>query len=178
MSKVFIVHPDIIDILIQPDMEEFQIPEIRDLLLASSMQIKNKDNVRSLVSRQLNAMVKQGLLTSTGTHRNKVFRKTHLFVQFNIETNQDQNGNEASTPNILKPTLYLSELEKIRSRLNAELAILIAEMDEYRSIMEKFPQTQEKVRKLHKESTQHSATLTGQITAITKTIELLQSEAA
>lgn len=162
-------------------MEEFQIPEIRDLLLASSMQIKNKDNVRSLVSRQLNAMVKQGLLTSTGTHRNKVFRKTPLFGQSNLkmlETNEDQNRNKASIPNMLKPSLYLSELEKIRSRLNAELAILIAEMDEYRSIMEKFPQAQEKVSKLHKESTQHSATLTGQITAITKTIELLQSEAA
>ncbi|PNH98476.1 hypothetical protein [Vibrio diazotrophicus] len=178
MSKVFTIHPDIMDILIQPDMEEFQIPEIRDLLLASSMQIKSKDNVRSLVSRQLNAMVKQGLLTSTGTHRNKVFHKTQLFGQSNLETNEDQNRNKASITNMLKPSVYLSELEKIRSRLNAELAILIAEMDEYRSIMDKFPQTQEKVRKLHKESTQHSATLTGQITAITKTIELLRSEAA
>ncbi|EJG1874385.1 hypothetical protein BS053_RS11555, partial [Vibrio parahaemolyticus] len=64
------------------------------------------------------------------------------------------------------------------SRLNAELAMLIAEMDQYRSIMIQFPQTQEKVKKLHEESTQHSATLTGQITAISKTIELLQSEAA
>ncbi len=58
-----------------------------------------------------------------------------------------------------------------------ELAILIAEVEEYRSIMKQFPQTQQQVRILHEESTQHSATLTGKITAITKTIDLLQSEA-
>lgn len=77
----------------------------------------------------------------------------------------------------LKQEPYICELDKIKGRLNAELAILLAEIDEYRSIMVRFPQTQEKVRHLHEQSAQQSVTLTGQITAITKTIELLQSEA-
>ncbi|MDV2365873.1 hypothetical protein Q5N59_17720 [Vibrio cholerae] len=80
----------------------------------------------------------------------------------------------------LKPWPILVDhykLDKIKVRLNAELAILLAEIDEYRSIMVRFPQTQEKVRHLHEQSAQQSVTLTGQITAITKTIDLLQSEA-
>ncbi|MBM4898875.1 hypothetical protein HYO40_11900 [Vibrio parahaemolyticus] len=125
------------------------------------------------VSKQLNAMVKQELLTTNGNLRNKVFRKTPRFAEFN---NDGQERNEIQTPIAIKPAPYLCELGKIRSRLNGELAILIAEIDEYRSIMAQFPQTEVKLRRLHKESTQRSATITGQITALTKTIELHQAE--
>jgi hypothetical protein len=181
VSHPFTVHPNIIDILVQSDLHEFKIPQIRDLLLATKMQNKSKDTVRLFVSRHLNDMVDQGLLTSTGTHRKKVFRKTELFEQLEITANgnlNDKTGVKSVERRIPEPKPYLTELRKIKSRLNAELAILMAEVDEYHQIMIQFPQTQEKVRALHEESAQQSATLTGQITAITKTIELLQAEAA
>lgn len=181
VSQPFTVHPNIIDVLIQSGLHEFKIPQIRDLLLATKMQNKSKDTVRLFVSRHLNDMVDQGLLTSTGTHRKKVFRKTELFEQLEITANCDLNdktGVQSVERRIPEPKPYLTELKKIKSRLNAELVILMAEVDEYRQIMIQFPQTQEKVRELHEESAQQSATLTGQITAITKTIELLQAEAA
>jgi RecJ-like exonuclease len=180
MSLPFTVHPDIIDVLIQSDLNEFKIPKIRDRLLATTMKNKSKDTVRLFVSRHLNAMVEHGLLVSTGTHRKKVFSKTKSFEQINTIIDGDLTNKievEFNTKATSEQKPYIAELGKIRSRLNAELAILIAEMDEYRSIMAQFPQTQEKVRKLHETSTQQSATLTGQITAITKTIELLQVEA-
>ncbi len=176
MSQVFTVHQDIIDFFNKSDADEFRIPDIRNFLLATTMQAKSKDNVRMFVSKQLNAMVKQELLTTKGNLRNKVFRKTPRFAEFKTMVNDGQERNEIQTPITIKPATYLCELGKIRSRLNGELAILIAEMDEYRSIMAQFPQTEEKVRRLHKESTQRSATITGQITALTKTIELLQAE--
>jgi septal ring factor EnvC (AmiA/AmiB activator) len=129
------------------------------------------------VSKQLNIMVKQGMLTTSGNNRNKLFRKTQLFEQFNTSENEELEHNKANTGCMTKPGSYVDQLNKTRSKLNAELAMLIAEMDEYRSIIAQFPQTKEKVSKLYEESTQHSATLTGQITAISKTIEVLQSEA-
>ncbi|EOY2072882.1 hypothetical protein ACJO11_04820 [Vibrio parahaemolyticus] len=178
MSQGFTIHPYIIDSLKKHNKNEFGISDIRDLLLDSTMRDKSKDCVRMFVSKQLNTMVKQGMLTASGNNRNKRFHKTSLFEQLNTSTYKDLDHDKASTECLTKPAQYVEELDIIRSRLNAELAMLIAEMDEYRSIMIQFPQTQEKVKKLHEESTQHSATLTGQITAISKTIELLQSEAA
>ncbi|MBO0216910.1 hypothetical protein J0676_25925, partial [Vibrio sp. Vb2880] len=67
MSKVFTIHHDIIDFLNKSDADEFKIPNIRDVLLATTMQEKSKDYVRIFVSKQLNAMVKQGLLTAQGS---------------------------------------------------------------------------------------------------------------
>lgn len=176
MSKVFTIHHDIIDFLNKSDADEFKIPNIRDVLLATTMQEKSKDYVRIFVSKQLNAMVKQGLLTAQGSFRNKVFHKTHRFEEFKATVNDQQKRGKADTTITTKPPFYLDELNKIRSQLNGELAISIAEMDEYRSIMTQFPQTQEKIRRLHQESAQRSAIITGQVTALTKTIELLQTE--
>ncbi len=176
VSKVFTIHHDIIDFISKSDSGEFKIPYIRDVLLETTMQEKSKDYVRMFVSKQLNAMVKRGLLTAQGSFRNKVFHKTQRFEEFKNTVNYEQKRNAADTTITTKPNFYLNELNKIRSQLNGELAISIAEMDEYRSIMRQFPQTQEKVRKLYEESAQCSATITGQITALTKTIELLQTE--
>lgn len=166
-----------IDFFIQSEANEFKISDIRDVLLDTTMQNKSKDNARVFVSKNLNSMVEQGLLTSSGSRRNKVFRKTNLFDQINLVADNPELI-ETATP--IEPKLIsgLAELKKIKNRLNAELAMLIAEMDEYQSIMAQFPQTKAKVRILHEKSTQHSATLTGKITAITKTIDLLQPEAA
>ncbi len=125
-------------------------------------------------------MVKDGFLITSGTRHKKVFRKTKFFEQLVTVSKENLNDNTQVTSTVeipIKPESYICELDKIKGRLNAELAILLAEIDEYRSIMVRFPQTQEKVRHLHEQSAQQSVTLTGQITAITKTIELLQSEA-
>ncbi|WP_029798999.1 hypothetical protein [Vibrio parahaemolyticus] len=128
------------------------------------------------VSKQLNTMVKQGLLTTSGNNRNKLFHKTTLFQQVNVSSVESE-INQGKAVDLVSSVPYIAELNKMRGKLNGELAMLIAEMDEYRSIMAQHPQTQEKVKKLHQESTQLSATLTGQITAISKTIDLLTSEA-
>lgn len=178
VSQVFTVHQNIIDFFNKSDVDEFKISDVRNFLLATTMRNKSNDNVRMFVSKQLNAMVKQELLTTNGNLRNKVFRKTRRFEEFKIKGNDEQERNEFQTQIAIKPDSYLSELSKIKKKLNGELAILIAEMDEYRSIMTNFPQTQKKVRRLYEESTQRSATITGQITALTKTIELIQSEAS
>lgn len=173
-------HQDIIRILIDLKSKEFNIPTVRDRLLATTMQEKKNGTVRLFVSRHLNAMVKDGFLITSGTRHKKVFRKTELFEQLVTVSSENSNNSTQVSPTMempLKQESYIFELDKIKGRLNAELAILLAEIDEYRSIMVRFPQTQEKVRHLHEQSAQQSVTLTGQITAITKTIELLQSEA-
>ncbi len=179
MSKPFIANPELIDVLIQSNRDEFKISTIRDHFLTTTMKHKSKDTVRLFVSRQLNTMVQQGLLTSSGTLHRKVFRKTELFSQYYPVTNKSDNSDlthESSLAPLPKKKPYLEELERLRNRLEAELTMSIAEVDEYHSIMKQFPQTQAKVKGLHKASTQHSATLTGQITAVTKTIELFQLE--
>ncbi len=176
MSQDLIIHPYIFDSLTKNNKPTFRISDIRDLLLTSTMQDKSIDYVRMFVSKQLNTLVKQGLLIKSGNNRNTQFHKTPLFEQVNT-LNVEPEINDTKAVGLTSPAPYIAELDKVRGKLNAELTMLIAEMDEYRSIMTQYPQTQEKVKKLHQESTQLSATLTGQITAISKTIDLLTSEA-
>ncbi|EOV9524158.1 hypothetical protein ACN5SO_003981 [Vibrio parahaemolyticus] len=177
MSQDLTIQPYIIDSIIINNNPTFRISDIRDLLLTSTMQDKSVGYVRMFVSKQLNIMVKQGLLTTSGNNRNKLFHKTTLFQQVNASSVESE-INQGKAVDLVSSVPYIAELDKMRGKLNGELAMLIAEMDEYRSIMAQYPQTQDKVKKLHQESTQLSATLTGQITAISKTIDLLTSEAA
>lgn len=180
MTQKYNAHPDIIRALKQTSLNEFSIPQIRDILLATTMQHKSKSTLRLFVSRHLSALVEQGLLTRSGQHRKALFRKTALFLQISTEHQSNTGSHITEDKSEIKDieNKHLVELEKLQSRLNAELAMAIAEMDEYRSIMKLFPQTQAKVQKLFELSTQESAKLTGQVTAVTKTIELLQNEAA
>lgn len=109
-----------IDFFIQSEANEFKISDIRDALLATTMQNKSKDNARMFVSKNLNSMVEQGLLTSSGSRRNKVFRKTNLFDQINLVADNSE-FIETVTPTEPKLITGLAELKKIKSRLNAEL---------------------------------------------------------
>ncbi len=177
VSQDFTIHPYIIDSLKINNKPSFKISDIRELLRIGMLQDKSTGYVRKFVSKQLNTMVKQGLLTTSGNNRNKVFHKTPLFEQVNTLSVEPE-INDTIAVGLTSPAPYIAELDKVRGKLNAELTMLIAEMDEYRSIMTQYPQTQEKVKKLHQESTELSATLTGQITAISKTIDLLTSESA
>lgn len=76
VSQDLTIQPYIIDSIIINNKPTFRISDIRDLLLTSTMQDKSVGYVRMFVSKQLNIMVKQGLLTTSGNNRNKLFHKT------------------------------------------------------------------------------------------------------
>lgn len=178
MSLVLDVHPDILDVLSNPNIDEFNIPQIRDVLLASSMKGKNKATVRVFVSRHLEMLVQQGVLVSSGKHRGRVFKKTKLFSH--IES-QKRDKDSLVTGDLKKDEGLKNDLNKLLKKklhLNAELAILVAEINELNSIMADFPRLNRSIKALYEQSTHQSVTLTGQISALTKSIEQLQKESA
>ncbi|MGX9417462.1 hypothetical protein ACXJY6_00065 [Vibrio sp. RC27] len=161
-------------------MNSFQIPQIRDLLMSRSMQGKSNSTVRLFVSRHLNALEAQGLLTSKGKGRKKIFSKTALFLDSDLQPNQKPQKyipkkEDAKTTN---RNACMHELVQAKLTLEAELTILLAETEEYQSIMLQYPEAKKHAKKLHEQSTQHSAVLTGKVTAMTKIIELAKAEVA
>lgn len=181
MSLALDVHPDILDVLSNSNIDEFNIPQIRDVLLASSMKGKNKATVRVFVSRHLDMLVQQGVLVSSGKHRGRVFKKTKLFSQIESQTLQECDKDTLVTEDTKKDEELKNDLNQLQNKkrhLNAELAILVAEINELNSIMADFPRLNRSIKALYEQSTHQSVTLTGQISALTKSIEQLQKESA
>ncbi|EVU15063.1 hypothetical protein D046_4651A, partial [Vibrio parahaemolyticus V-223/04] len=75
------------------------------------------------VSKQLNTMVKQGLLTTSGNNRNKLFHKTTLFQQVNVSSVESE-INQGKAVDLVSSVPYIAELNKMRGKLNGELAML------------------------------------------------------
>ncbi|MEZ9080634.1 hypothetical protein ACPSL3_08640 [Vibrio owensii] len=175
MSPLSAINPQIMAVLSEYKSNEFTIPEIRDELLRTAMKHKSKSTVRLFVSRHLNALVERGLLTSQGTRKQRVFSKSEQFSAQVIGTT-DKNIPKGS--DLHEGDAFFTTLTNSQNQLKAELAMLFGEIEEYDSIIKQFPQTQNKVALLHQESKLNAATITGQITAITKTINLLQRDAS
>lgn len=175
VSSLSAIHPQIMAVLSEYKSNEFTIPEIRDELLRTTMQHKSKSTVRLFVSRHLNALVEKGLLTSQGTHKQRVFSKNE---QFDAQVQGTADKNVTNGSNLHESDAFFATLTNSQTQLKAELAMLFGEIEEYGSIIKRFPHAQNKVALLHQESKLNAATITGQITAITKTIELLQRDAS
>ncbi len=175
VSSLSAINPQIMAVLSEYKPNEFTIPQIRDELLRTTMKHKNKSTVRLFVSRHLNVLVEKGLLTSHGTHKQRVFSKNELFDAQVLGTAEK---NVLKGSNLHESDAFFATLTKSQNQLKAELAMLFGEIEEYGSIIKQFPQAQNKVALLHQESKLNAATITGQITAITKTIELLQRDAS
>ncbi len=175
VSSLSAINPQIMAVLSELHSGEFTIPEIRDRLLLTTMKNKNKSTVRLFVSRHLNALVEKGLLTSQGSHKQRVFRKNE---QFDTQVPDTAKKSEPKESNLHNSDAFFATLTNSQNQLKAELAMLFGEIEEYGSIIKQFPQTQNKIALLHQESKLNAATITGQITAITKTIELLQRDAS
>ena len=71
---------------------------------------------------------------------------------------------------------HLEGLVREKSELEGELSITLSETQEYRSLMERFPETRSKTQTLYESSKQHSAALLGKIKALTNYINLDHSQ--
>lgn len=174
------LHQDLFPIIMMPSLDNFNVPQVRDLLQAKTMTHKNPASVRLFVSRHLLKMEQDGLLIAHGEGRYKSYSKSDLFFNSKIKaTEKKQTKSKKATPKAEETKAgFINELKQLKSKLEAELAIKLAETEEYQSLMARFPDVHKQVRKLHKESMLQSATLTGQVTAVSKVLETTQGSPA
>jgi len=175
------MNPDIYTVLVQSQIDNFRITDIRDILLSQSMKFKNKSTVRQFVERHIKKLLIERLLICNGEGRKKTYSKTPLFFEADIQPAERRNISIFETKENRKSQISdntRSGLKEKRARVEAELTILLAEIDEYESLMSEFPDAHHIAKKLYIKATNHSTALTGKITAITKSIQLANEESS
>jgi len=180
VSKAVALHPDVHNLLITNNIDNFTVSEIRDALMYSSNAFSGKSETRRYIYRVVCKLVKLGLLIK---HPNKQIKKIkytkpELFFTANFMIKQDVQTLEVETPKV--PLLndeaaeintdFFAELLEQKQKHEAELAIKLGEVEEFKALMKRYPQKNELFNRFYLETRDYSAQLLGKVNALTKVL--------
>ncbi|SGZ18683.1 hypothetical protein [Moritella viscosa] len=180
MSKAVALHPDVHNLLITNNIDNFTVSEIRDALMYSSNYFSGKSETRRYIYRVICKLVKLGLLIK---HPNKQIKKIkytkpELFFTANFVIKQDVKVAGVTAPKIqvlnneatVTSTDFFAELLEQKQEHEAELAIKLGEVEEFKALMKRYPQKNELFNRFYLETRDCSAQLIGKVNALTKVL--------
>lgn len=162
-------------LLIDKNLDGVSVPGLRDELLKLTNKFDNGTKARKFVYRQLLRLEKQGLLSTTGSGRNKTYHKTDHFheVQLALESEKEVATKPLSL-NQLDDSV-LKELMTEKARCSAELEFAVAGIEEYRSLANKLPAFESELLSKSESARERSIQYTAKIEALIYAIELHQN---
>jgi hypothetical protein len=162
-------------LLIEKGMDKFSVVELRDGFLKIMLEKHSLDEARKYVYRQILAYIRKGWLKCEGQGRQKIYIKSDLFnsLGFNV-ANATKKASLA--PKDLTSIDSYTLLTKEKSNSEGELAIILGEVEEYQTLMSRFPTLNNSLKILFEEAKDRSAKHLGKINALSKVIELSRSE--
>ncbi|WP_390623634.1 hypothetical protein [Vibrio mangrovi] len=128
----------------------------------------SKTEARKFVYRQLTYLERKGWLSSAGSGREKCYTQTKTFKDMSFNPRAFQTGRR---PDKLPGTASFSSLTKEKNEYEGELAIVLGEIDEYRSLLERFPDRESLFHPLFEEARERSARLLGRINALSAVLK-------
>ena len=180
MSRAVALHQDVHNLLITNNIDNFTVSEIRDALMYSSNYFNGKSETRRYIYRVVCKLVKLGLLIK---HPNKQIKKIkytkpELFFTVNFVIKQDVQIPEVTAPKIQLlnddataiNSDFFAELLEQKQKHEAELAIKLGEVEEFKALMKRYPQKNELFNRFYLETRDCSAQLLGKVNALTKVL--------
>lgn len=167
------------NLLIEKGMDNFSVLEARDALYGSEDTFPNKEEARKYVYKQLLSFEEKGWLSVTGTRRDKRYHQTNDFRSFIIEPKTPRKRkatDDAMTGQI--PYSSLNTLEQEKKQHEGELAITLGEIEEYQSLLMRFPNNRQDIQPLFNAARERSAKILGRINALTNWMQVAQSKAS
>lgn len=178
MNKVTRINPHMFNLLIEKRMDGFSVIDARDALLNNSVTFLSKDDARKYVYKQLLSFEKKGWLSVVGTHRAKRYHQTSEFKALKVEPRVARNSKvKADSTAIQISEISLTALEQEKKQYEGELAITLGEIEEYQSLLTRFPHSRQKMQPLFSAARERSAKLLGKINALTNWIQVVQGRA-
>ncbi|EHR8951981.1 hypothetical protein AB4P62_14855 [Escherichia coli] len=179
MTSAVKLHPFIYKLLIEDDFEEFSATHLRDALLKITDEYADVAEARKFIHRQLLRLESLGFIdkieTSGGRSRT-LYKKTKNFYSTTfIPKKLPKNSRLIALPINVKPSvsevdLFLVDLMKEKIVHEAKLAVILSEIEEYQSLMERFPTQKRYLMELFQQAKNQSAELLGRITALSKVL--------
>ncbi|MDF5081806.1 hypothetical protein [Vibrio parahaemolyticus] len=177
MPKQYRLDSNIYQYVSQPDITDFTIVEVRDWVLECSDTYGNKDTARLFVARQIETLVDAGLLSVKRFGKKKKFFKTERFRQSALKVvTKRKRAQKEGTPSVSKNMSLLHELLSEKTNIEAELAITLAEVDEYKALMARSNDLTKLLNESYSETTQKAAALMAKLNVWTHTLSLIQRE--
>ncbi|NOI76976.1 hypothetical protein F0224_14900 [Vibrio coralliilyticus] len=179
MKKVIRINPYMFNLLIEKGMDNFSVLEARDALHGNEDTFPNKEEARKYVYKQLLSFEEKGWLSVTGTRRDKRYHQTNDFRSLIIEpkTPRKRKATDDSMTGQI-PYSSLNTLEQEKKQHEGELAITLGEIEEYQSLLMRFPNNRQDIQPLFNEARERSAKLLGRINALTNWMQVAQSKAS
>ncbi|MAD89523.1 MAG: hypothetical protein CMK64_07435 [Pseudoalteromonas sp.] len=177
MPQVIKLNHHIYSLLIEKECNGFTIVELRDELLTVTDTYQDIDEARKFIYRQTTALERKKLLNSKGSGRHKQYFKTELFNNVTFVAKQAVIEKEKSischTNNQASPLVETLLNEK--KQFEAELAILLGEVDEYKALQKRFPEYLSLFYSALDDAKNNSAKLLGKVNALTTILASLNN---
>ncbi|EHR1107770.1 phage tail tape measure protein [Vibrio parahaemolyticus] len=178
MRKKLTLNEYIHILLIDKNLNGVSVTSLRDELLKLTHNYGNAPKARKFVYRQLLRLEKQGLLSTTGTGRDKTYHKTDRFHELQLVLEPENNVPTKTFQRRVLEDSVLDELMLEKARCSAELEFAVAGIDEYRSLAKKLPIFESELLAKSEFARERSVQYTVKLEALIYAIELNQNGAA
>ncbi|PSW06074.1 hypothetical protein [Photobacterium lipolyticum] len=163
------------NLLIEKKLDGFSVTEARDAILSYDSSLEDTNQARKVIYRQILSFLGKGWLRDTGEGHNKHYWVTDTFKQLPVEPRSgiksaDLNE-EKEFKSATKATMGFDQLFKEKSQYEGELSITLGEVEELRSLIERFPKKAREWTPFFIEAKERSATLLGRINALEKVLK-------
>ncbi|EDL5063838.1 hypothetical protein ACH9C7_01920 [Salmonella enterica subsp. enterica serovar Agona] len=179
MKSAVKLHPYMYKLLIEMGFNEFCAIHLRDALLKITDDYAEVTEARKFIHRQLLRLESLGFIykiESSGGKSRSVYKKTESFHStIFIPRALPKNSRLIAMPEKMKPSApgadrFLVDIEKEKVIHEAKLAVILGELEEYQSLMERFPAKKICFMDLYQQAKNQSAELLGRVTALTKVL--------
>lgn len=156
-------------LLIEHGLDGFTILEARDLWLTIDDTYSDSSEARKKVYRAIYNFEKNNWLRCEGFGRGKRYFKTEQFKEL---PDCKVSGHPPEINSSISDQDY-SVLVNECNEYKGELEIVLGEVDEYQSIVSRFPNLESRLAPIHQQAKERAALLLGKINALTTTLNTL-----
>lgn len=184
MKSAVKLHPYIYNLLIEKGFDEFGAVGLREALLQITDDYLDVTEARKFIHRQLLRLEALGFIhkieNSVGREK-RLYKKTERFFSTSFTPrNLPKNSclipaTEKTQLPVLDIDLFLANLTKEKIVHEAKLAVVLSEIEEYQSLMERFPTRKGCLMNLYQQAKNQSAELLGRVSALSKVLGLHSS---
>ncbi|MGR5556320.1 hypothetical protein ACQKQC_08475 [Vibrio fortis] len=173
MTKIYRINRDVYEAITHPATNNFCVTEVRKHIQSVSDAYGNASNARQFVARQLDKLLKAGLVVSQGSKQNKVYSKTNAFNETKFEL-KDKRTRRSKVSNIrLKSTPIYATLQQEKSDIEAELTITLEEIKEYKTLMKRSKELYRLLDEPHLNATKKAALLVAKLNVWSEALKRL-----
>lgn len=180
MAKAIALHTDVYNLLIVVNINNFTVSEIRDALMHESEFFNDETETRKYIYRVICKLTKLKLLVKHKHVEAKKSRytKSEAFITANfvmkstakMSLGQQSRIKQLGDVKAEKSARFSTALSKEKKDYEAEFAITLSEVEEFKDLMQRFPNQNDLFKPLYLEIKERSDLLAGKINALTKVL--------